>query len=123
MTYQSPLRVSDLPQNAPTRFELRPTAQQQEAIRQELGLEGLRKLSFSGDLRAQAKRDWLLSGVLGATVVQPCVITLDPVTTRIDIPSVGSFWPTGRTPMSRSSKCPKMTRPRPSAPRSTQRKS
>ncbi|MEX0307866.1 MAG: DUF177 domain-containing protein [Ruegeria sp.] len=84
MSNQTSLRVADLPQNAPTPFELRPASDALEAIKQELGLLGLRKLSFAGELRAQGKRDWALTGKLGATVIQPCVITLEPVTTRID---------------------------------------
>ncbi|TMV06494.1 DUF177 domain-containing protein [Ruegeria sediminis] len=84
MTDQTALRVADLPQNAPTPFALRPDADALERLKQELGLLGLRKLSFSGEIRAQGKRDWVLTGKLGATVVQPCVVTLDPVTTRIE---------------------------------------
>lgn len=80
------LRVADLPQNAPTPFELRPGAKALDGIKTDLGLLGLRKLSFVGDVRAQGKRDWALSGKLGATVIQPCIVTLEPVTTRIDIP-------------------------------------
>ncbi|MDA7965008.1 DUF177 domain-containing protein [Ruegeria sp.] len=86
MTGPKPLRVADLPQNAPTPFDLRPGAAQLETLKQELGLLGLRKLSFTGTVQAQGKRDWLLTGKLGATVIQPCVITLEPVTTRIDTP-------------------------------------
>lgn len=84
MTDQTALRVADLPQNSPTAFALRPDAGALAALKQELGLLGLRKLSFSGEIRAQGKNDWVLTGKLGATVVQPCVITLEPVTTRID---------------------------------------
>lgn len=86
MSNASSLRVADLPQNAATPFDLRPDAQMRDAIRTELDLQGLRKLSFVGDIRAQGKRDWALTGKLGATVVQPCVVTLEPVTTRIDVP-------------------------------------
>ncbi|CUJ88613.1 hypothetical protein RUE5091_00734 [Ruegeria denitrificans] len=86
MSNQTTLRVADLPQNAPTSFNLRPDTKALEAIRDELGLLGLRKLSFAGDVRAQGKRDWALNGKLGATVIQPCVVSLEPVTTRIDIP-------------------------------------
>ncbi len=86
MSNQTSLRVADLPQNAPTPFELRPTGEALDAIKNELGLLGLRKLSFVGELQAQGKRDWALSGKLGATVIQPCVVTLEPVTTRIDVP-------------------------------------
>ncbi|KIC42980.1 50S ribosomal protein L34 [Ruegeria sp. ANG-R] len=91
MSNQTSLRVADLPQNAPTPFELRPTSSVLDAIKQDLGLLGLRKLSFVGELRAQGKRDWTLTGKLGATVIQPCVITLEPVTTRIDTPVTRVF--------------------------------
>lgn len=84
MPSHSSLRVADLPQNRPTGFDLRPAAPQLEAIRDDLGLLGLRKLSFTGEVNAQGKRDWLLTGRLGATVIQPCVVTLEPVTTRIE---------------------------------------
>ncbi|WP_299660980.1 DUF177 domain-containing protein [uncultured Ruegeria sp.] len=91
MSNQTSLHVADLPQNAPTPFELRPTGEVLEAIKHELGLLGLRKLSFVGELRAKGKRDWTLTGKLGATVIQPCVVTLEPVTTRIDTPVTRVF--------------------------------
>jgi len=56
------------------------------AIRAALGLTGLRKVSLRGELLPEGKRDWRLKAVLGATVTQPCVVTLAPVTTRIDEP-------------------------------------
>ncbi len=86
MTAQKPFRVADLPQNTQTQFELRPDADAMNALKQDLGLLGLRKLSFVGTLRTQGKRDWVLDAKLGATVTQPCVITLEPVTTRIETP-------------------------------------
>lgn len=78
------LRVADLPQNAETGFDLRPDADALQVLAADLGLIGLRKLRFAGRLRGHGRRDWALSGRLGATVVQPCVVTLEPVTTRID---------------------------------------
>ncbi|MBO9410481.1 MULTISPECIES: DUF177 domain-containing protein [unclassified Ruegeria] len=86
MSNQTSLRVADLPQNTSTPFDLRPDAKELAVIREDLGLLGLRKLRFVGDVRAQGKRDWVLAGKLGATVIQPCVVTLEPVTTRIDVP-------------------------------------
>jgi len=50
----------------------------------ELGLLGLRKLRVAVTLSPVGARDWALRGTLGATVVQPCVVTLAPVTTRIE---------------------------------------
>lgn len=80
------LRVAELNQNSPTPFALRPDAEASRALAAELDLLGLRKLSFSGEVVAQGGVDWKLSGQLGATVVQPCSVTLEPVTTRIETP-------------------------------------
>ncbi len=84
MTDKTALRVADLSQNTPTAFDLRPGAEVLKALAAELGLQGLRKLRFAGQIAAQGRKDWVLTGELGATVVQPCVVTLEPVTTRID---------------------------------------
>lgn len=81
---QAALRVAKLSTQSPTEFNLRPGAEELAAITEELGLSGLRKLSFSGTVRADGPRDWRLDGQLGATVTQPCAVTLAPVTTRID---------------------------------------
>ena len=79
-----PYRVADLPQNRPTRFELRPGPQQLAAIASQLGLSALRKMVFKGEIRSSGRKDWVLEAHLGATVVQPCVVTLAPVTTRVE---------------------------------------
>ena len=79
-----PLRVADLPPRRPTRFHLRPDAAARAALAAELDLDALRKLDFRGSLVAEGRRDWRLEAQLGATVVQPCVVTAEPVVTRID---------------------------------------
>lgn len=79
-------RVADLPQNRPTPFDLRPDAATTQALLAELDVADLRKLRLWGEITARGKRDWQLNATLGATVVQPCVVTLAPVTTRIDTP-------------------------------------
>jgi uncharacterized metal-binding protein YceD (DUF177 family) len=61
-----------------------PGAESRRAIADELGLIGLRKLRLEGRIEPEGQRDWRLVARLGATVVQPCVATLAPVTTRID---------------------------------------
>lgn len=80
----SALRVSKLSQNAENAFDLRPSAETLAQIAAALDLSNLRKLSFTGRVVPSGTSDWRLEGRLGATVVQPCVVTLDPVTTRID---------------------------------------
>lgn len=78
------LRLAELPQDAPTAFALEPDAETRAALADTLGTSAIRKLRFTGTLTPQGRRDWRLDAELGATVVQPCVVTLAPVATRID---------------------------------------
>ena len=78
------LRVSSLSQTGPTAFSIRPDAQALTLLAQALGVSGLRKVLFTGTLRPLGDADWHLEGKLGATVIQPCVVTLEPVTTRVE---------------------------------------
>ncbi|WP_424942826.1 YceD family protein [Aliiroseovarius crassostreae] len=78
------LRVADLTANETTAFELVLTPDQCAAIAADIDLPALRKVRFTGSLSPMGKRDWKLTGHLGATVTQDCVVTLAPVTTRIE---------------------------------------
>ena len=77
-------RVMDLPNNSIKKFDLRPEPAQNDATAAKLNLLGLRKLRFTGQIQSSGKSDWRLTGTIGATVIQPCTITLEPVMTRID---------------------------------------
>ena len=68
----------------PVPFELGPDAKGRADLAARLGILGVRKLRFAGELRPSGARDWHLAGELGATVVQACGVTLAPVATRID---------------------------------------
>lgn len=85
------MRLADLPNRKPTSFTLTPTAEERAAVAAELGIQGIKKLRFEGTLAPLGKRDWRLEAALGATVVQDCVVTLDPVTSRIDEPVTRSY--------------------------------
>jgi len=76
--------ISALSKRKRTQFDLRLDAQQIKVLMQNLDLSALRKVSFNGHIAPAGKQDFALAATLGATVVQPCTITLDPVTTRID---------------------------------------
>lgn len=78
------LRVADLPQDRPVAIEITAGRDDRDALARRLDLLDLRKLRLAGTIRPLGKRDWELTGRLGATVVQPCVATLEPVVTRID---------------------------------------
>ncbi len=77
-------RVADLSQNRPTRFKIEPDSSALKEIAEALDLVDLRKLRFEGQIAAAGKRDFKVTGDLGATVVQSCVVSLEPVTTRVD---------------------------------------
>lgn len=78
------LALSRLPRGAPTAFEVTPDAATCADLAAALDLSDLRKLRLAGDVHPEGRRDWRLEARLGATVVQPCAVTLAPVTTRID---------------------------------------
>ena len=67
-------------------FSIQPDAAARAAIAHDLKIDAVRKLRFEGRVMPQGQSDWALEGRLGATVVQPCVVTLAPVTTRIEEP-------------------------------------
>jgi len=85
------LRLADLSKRTPTDVLLTPDAAQRGAVADVLGIPAIRKLRFEGTLSPEGKTDWRLDARLGATVVQECVATLDPVTTRIDEPIVRRY--------------------------------
>lgn len=94
------LRLAELPRRKTTEFLLAPEAPERQALADALGILGLKKLNFKGHLAPMNGADWQLSAKLGATVVQACVVTLAPVTTRIDINVERSYLAptdTGRT--------------------------
>lgn len=86
-----PFRVRELSPKAVTRFQITPSPEARADLARELDIRKIRKLDFRGTVVAQGRHDWRLEGQLGATVIQDCVITAEPVTTRIDQPVVRTF--------------------------------
>lgn len=81
---QRVIRIADLPADKPFAFEIVPEPDARRALADALNLISLKKLRFGGSLSPLDDTDWALSARLGATVVQPCSVTLEPVTTWID---------------------------------------
>ena len=76
-------------------FDIAPTAAEMPALARLLGAQAVRKLRFQGALTPLPRGGWQLDGRLGATVIQTCVVSLDPVTTRIDQPVHRAWLPEG----------------------------
>jgi len=81
--YSHPLRRSDLAGRKPTRFALTPDADTRAAIARALGISAVTRATLKGEIRPQGRADFTLEAELDAEVVQPCVITLAPVTSQI----------------------------------------
>ena len=97
MRNKGTLRVAQLRSRGMQDFDLAPDTDARGLIAQELGLSDLRKLRLQGQVTEDGA-DWVLEAHLGATVVQPCVVTLDPVTTRIDETVTRRFSPEAERP-------------------------
>lgn len=67
-------------------FDIAPDPAEIAALARLMELTALRKMRLTGRLMPVDAEGWQFEGKLGATVVQPCVVTLEPVTTRIDQP-------------------------------------
>lgn len=78
------LRVAELAPGTSRDILIEPQPQVCAEIARSLDLIEVRKLRLQGMLAPLGRRDWQFTGHLGATVVQPCVVTLAPVTTRIE---------------------------------------
>jgi len=91
--FERPIDVDRLRANAAFVFDESPTEAEAEAVRAALGLRGLRKMRFQGEITPLGKRAWLVSGTLGASITQSCVVSLEPVKTRLDVPVSIRFLP------------------------------
>ncbi|SFR44538.1 YceD family protein [Litoreibacter janthinus] len=86
MAQTTVMRLADLPTRKATEINYTPDAGTMQQLAEEMGLSALRKMRLEGTLTPLGRSDWRLDARLGATVVQPCVVTLEPVTTRIEEP-------------------------------------
>lgn len=82
-SFSLPLRTAQLPSRKPYRFDLKPDAQTLSRLAGELGLISLPALRFKGEIKPDGGRDFLLTARLEASVVQPCIISLEPVPATI----------------------------------------
>ncbi len=74
-------------------FAETPDAAESHEIAALLGAQSVKKMRIEGTLHPFGKAGWMLKGQLGATVVQSCVVTLEPVQTRIDVKVTRRYLP------------------------------
>ena len=85
------LELRHLVQNRGVNFNLNFSEALILSVTQQYKLIKLQKPSFFGTILPLAQGDWVLSGMLGASIEQPCSITLLPVRTRIDAEVTRNF--------------------------------
>lgn len=85
------IRLKGRRADANVEFCFVPSDEDRNLLIERFELRTLKKVRFEGTLAPQDKADWQLSGTLGATAVQSCVVTLGPVTTRVDVPVVRRY--------------------------------
>ncbi|MDO5705144.1 MAG: DUF177 domain-containing protein [Paracoccus sp. (in: a-proteobacteria)] len=98
-TFSHRLRVAHLNPRGANDFDLRPDAAQREGIAADLGLLGLPALRMTGEVRAEGADAWLVTATINARVIQPCVVTLDPVETAVSDNLRILFSPHAATPV------------------------
>ena len=84
MTTSPRVRLADLPARKGADFLIEPDRAALDVLAERIGARSIRKMRFEGRIEPFGAADWRLSGRLGATAVQDCVVTLEPVTTRVE---------------------------------------
>lgn len=92
------LEVKSLGDVADFAFDIAPEAVEAAAIARLMGAQSVRRMRFRGQISPLGRGGWSLKATLGATVVQTCVVSLDPVTTRIDTDVARRFLPGAASP-------------------------
>ena len=89
--FSRPVELARLPKNTPYLFDEEATAPERAALASLLGAKSVQKFRFSGKLEPLGKEGWRLQADLGASITQACVVTLDPVKSRIDVVVARNF--------------------------------
>lgn len=76
--------MADMPKGGTRQFNLAFSAARLKEAKETLSLLDIRKVRIKGSLAPEGRKNWLLEVEVGASVTQACVVTLQPVKTRID---------------------------------------
>ena len=88
-----PVSLSDLPAEKNVQEQIVPGTQDLRHLASFLEIIAVSKLRFDATLRMQRDGSVALSGHLGASVTQPCVVSLVPVKSRIEEPVERLYMP------------------------------
>ena len=83
--------VETLPLDTGVPIDINPAKSALTGLAESLGVPAVRKLRVRGTIERTGPGTVVLTGEVGATVEQTCVVTLEPVTSRIDEPFRRNF--------------------------------
>ncbi len=98
LPFSRPYLVEKLPANRVIKFDITPGDIENHALKAQLNLTGLIKVRFAGEIAPLGARGWQLDAKLGASVSQICIISAEPLRTRIDILVHIKFMPENQMP-------------------------
>lgn len=84
LPFRRPIPVRTRSRRQPLPFDLIAEPKDKPEIAEFLGLEALRSLRFRGEILPIGEDEWRVEGRLQAEILQICVVTLAPVTNRIE---------------------------------------
>ena len=84
LSYQSRIDLSKLNAEKTIKFEMVFSREDLLQIANDLDLESIKKTKMLGEFTRIDNDKWTLRAVMGATILQKSVLSLKPVTTRID---------------------------------------
>ena len=90
-TSRDRIEIASLYLEEPNPFLFVPRRGAAAAIAVDIGAIEIKKLRFEGAVVSTGTSNWRLTGQLGATVIQECVVSLAPVKTRLDVDVVRNF--------------------------------
>lgn len=80
------LTVAELSQSKANKIDIRFDPETEATAAAELKIPGLGNVSLQGSVSAMGADNWEMTADLGFSAVQNCVVTLNPVKTRVDAP-------------------------------------
>ncbi|MDA0354504.1 MAG: DUF177 domain-containing protein [Proteobacteria bacterium] len=79
----NPFNVAKLSPRKPTRFDITAPQEDLQKMAHFLDIHAVKAYKFKGEITPKGKHDFSLTGQLIATVEQACIISLEPVYTKI----------------------------------------
>ena len=96
--FQRPMQVANLRTGSDTAFRISAEPPERAALAPYLGVDSVERLSLAGFISPWGKGGWRVRGRLVAKIVQTCVVTLEPVRSRIEEDVERVYVPAGQTP-------------------------